>query len=315
MSLDSAIAAEGLSKSYGNLRAVDSFTLEVPQGAVLGFLGPNGAGKTTVIRMLATLIEPDRGTFSIAGVPASRPAELRRCLGVLAESAGYPEGQSGRTWLTYHAELFGHQRTAAEALAESLLADVGLTETAHRPISTYSRGMRQRLGVARALVNDPRVVMLDEPTLGLDPRGQRELLALVRRIATERGVTVVLSTHMLGEVETTCDRVVILHRGRVVADGTVAEVVRRAAAPRRCTLSVPPELRARGADLLRAQNATVTIADAGLVIELSDRLAERDASEAVLKPLLDAGIPVTGFSVESGRLSDAFLVMTGGEAS
>ncbi|NYD42638.1 ATP-binding cassette domain-containing protein [Nocardioides panaciterrulae] len=114
MTLDNAIEAEGLSKSYGNLRAVDSFTLEVPQGVVLGFLGPNGAGKTTVIRMLATLIEQDTGTFSVAGVPGSRPAELRRKVGVLAESAGYPEGQSGRTWLTYHAELFGHRRVAAE---------------------------------------------------------------------------------------------------------------------------------------------------------------------------------------------------------
>jgi ABC-2 type transport system ATP-binding protein len=315
MSLDSAIEADGLCKAYGNLRAVDSFTLEVPQGVVLGFLGPNGAGKTTVIRMLATLIEQDRGTFSIAGVPGSRPAEIRRRLGVLAESAGYPEGQSGRTWLTYHAELFGHRRADAEAVADMLLADVGLTEPAYRPISTYSRGMRQRLGVARALVNNPRVVMLDEPTLGLDPRGQRELLALVRRIATERGVTVVLSTHMLGEVETTCDRVLILHRGRVVADGTVAEVVRRAAAPRRCSLSVPPELRAKTADLLRAGSSSVTITDVGLSLELADRVSERDASEAVLRPLLDAGIPVTGFSVESGRLSDAFLAMTEEEAS
>lgn len=315
MSLDSAIEADGLSKAYGNLRAVDSFTLAVPQGVVLGFLGPNGAGKTTVIRMLATLIKQDAGTFSIAGVPGTRPAELRRRLGVLAESAGYPEGQSGRTWLMYHAGLFGRSRGDAEAVADRLLADVALTEQARRPISTYSRGMRQRLGVARALVNDPRVVMLDEPTLGLDPRGQRELLELIRRIATERGVTVVLSTHMLGEVETTCDRVLILHRGKIVADGTVAEVVRRAAAPRGCSLSVPAEHRAAAADLLRTGDTPVTTTDLGVALELPADVSEQDASTAVLRPLVQAGIPVTGFSVESGRLSDAFLAMTEGQAS
>jgi ABC-2 type transport system ATP-binding protein len=310
-----AIEAEGLSKTYGEVRAVDSFTIAVPQGVVLGFLGPNGAGKTTVIRMLSTMIKPDAGTFAVAGMPSTRPEEVRRRVGVLAESAGFPVGQTGRTWLTYHAELFGLPRTRARAVADGLLADVGLTQQAGAPISTYSRGMRQRLGVARALVNDPQIVMLDEPTLGLDPRGQRQLLHLIRTIATERGVTVMLSTHMLDEVEATCDRVLILHQGKIVADGTIPEVVRRVAAPRRCLLAVPPQHRAIAADRLRASGIHVTPNELGLTLELPQQGSNQEASTAVLRPIVDAGIPVTGFTVESGRLSDAFLAVTEAEAS
>ena len=152
---------------------------------------------------------------------------------MLPESAGYPEQQTGAEYLRYHARLFGHSRASARSTAAALLDQVGLAERQSSRIATYSRGMRQRLGIARALVNDPQVVFFDEPTLGLDPAGQRQVLRLVEGIARERGATVVLSTHFLGEVEDTCSRVLILNRGRVVAEGTVAEVTRRAAAPRR----------------------------------------------------------------------------------
>ena len=226
------LEVHGLRKAYGALIALDDLSFEAGAGEVVGLLGPNGAGKTTAIRVLTTILAPSGGTFTVAGVPHTRPAEIRRRVGVLPESAGYPGQQTGAEFLRFHARLFGHSRASAGATAGELLDQVGLADRGSMRISAYSRGMRQRLGIARALVNDPEVVFFDEPTLGLDPAGQRQVLALIEAIARERRATVLLSTHFLGEVEDTCSRVLILNRGRVVAAGTVSEVTRRAAAPR-----------------------------------------------------------------------------------
>jgi ABC-2 type transport system ATP-binding protein len=223
-----AVEAYGIVRRYGGLVAVDDLSFAAPRGEILGVLGRNGAGKTTALRILTTILEPDQGSFSVAGLPSTRPEAIRRRIGVLAENAGYPERQTGEEHLRYVARLFGQSRAGARAVAARLLDGVGLAGRGGHLIGTYSRGMRQRLGIARALVNDPEVLVLDEPTLGLDPAGQREVLQLVREVASERGATVLLSTHLLAEVEETCTRVLILHRGRLVADGTVADVVSRA---------------------------------------------------------------------------------------
>ncbi|MDQ3157003.1 MAG: ABC transporter ATP-binding protein [Actinomycetota bacterium] len=309
-----AIEAVGLQKSYGDVRAVESFDLAVPVGSVLGFLGPNGAGKTTVIRMLSTILRPDAGSFTVAGVPSTHPEEIRRRIGVLPESAGYPRTQTGAEWLTFHARLFGQPRAQARATARRLLGEVGLTERADTLVSSYSRGMRQRLGVARALVNDPDVVILDEPTLGLDPNGQRQVLDLVSRIARQRGATVVLSTHQLDEVEQTCDLVLIMHRGHVVAEGSMADVVRRAAAPRQAWLQVLPGERGRAAAVLGSADVQAVAFDhegAGeLQLTFSNQVTAQAAAAGALRLLLDAGVPVLGFTLEGGRLSDAFLSVT-----
>ena len=242
---DVAIEAHGLKKAYDGLVAVDDLSFAARAGEVIGLLGPNGAGKTTAIRVLTTILAPTAGRFAVAGSPHTRPAEIRGRIGVLPESAGYPEQQTGAEFLVYHARLFGHSRDSARATATALLSQVGLADRGGSPIATYSRGMRQRLGIARALVNDPMVVFFDEPTLGLDPAGQRQVLRLVESIAGERGATVVLTTHLLAEVEQTCNRVLILNRGRLVAEGSVAEVTRLAAAPRRARLRVSAESRDR----------------------------------------------------------------------
>jgi len=174
--------------------------------------------------------------------------------------------------------------------------------------------MRQRLGIARALVNDPQVVFLDEPTLGLDPSGQLQVLELVVRIARQHGVAVVLSTHLLAEVEQACDRVLILDHGRVVAHGTVAEVASRAAAPRRSLVKVPPELRDRALERLAACEVRATAGSGGHggEVELSMPVGVAPAAAAVraLGCLLEAGVPVLSFTLEGGRLSDAFLAVT-----
>ncbi len=175
--MSAAVEARGVEKRYGSLVAVADLSFEAAEGEILGVLGPNGAGKTTAIRVLTTILAPTRGTFAVAGVPHTRAAEIRRRIGVLPESAGYPEHQTGEEYLRYHARLYGRSRAGARAVAAALLDEVGLADRARSLISTYSRGMRQRLGIARALVNEPQVVFLDEPTLGLDPAGQRQMLA------------------------------------------------------------------------------------------------------------------------------------------
>jgi ABC-2 type transport system ATP-binding protein len=224
------IEAIGLSKRYGARNALDGLTFAADPGDVIGLLGPNGAGKTTTIRLLTTILEPTGGTFTVAGVPGDQPHRIRQRVGVLPESAGYPGRQTGAEYLHYAARLFGQSRRDAHAAAERLLTDVGLGDRAEARISTYSRGMKQRLGIARALVNNPIVVFLDEPTLGLDPAGQREILATIADIAQRRGATVVLSTHTLTEVEQVCGSVLILDHGRLRAAGPITDVVAGAGA-------------------------------------------------------------------------------------
>ena len=311
-----AVETHALTKRYRDRVAVSSVDLEVAPGAVLGLLGPNGAGKTTLIRMLTTVLPPDSGSFSVAGQPHTGGKHIRQRVGVLPESPGYPRGQTSAEWLTYHARLYGASRTEARATAQRLLGEVGLGERGGSLIASLSRGMRQRLGIARSLVNSPAVLFLDEPTRGLDPLGQKQVLELVTRIARDRGVTVVLSTHVLGEVEHVCDHVVILNRGRVVADGTVAEVVRRAAAPRRGIVQVPPHLRGRALQALAAHELVAEDASEGPRDEVRLRLPgdqpPEQSSAAALRCLLDADVPVLGLTLEGGRLSDAFLAVTEG---
>jgi ABC-2 type transport system ATP-binding protein len=309
-----AIETDGLGKSYGSTVALEHRTFSVQPGEVLGVLGPNGAGKTTAIRILTTILEPSRGRFAVAGVAHTRPAEIRRLVGVLPESAGYPGRQTADEYLRYFARLFGHGRASARSLASRLLAQVGLHDRGHSLIATYSRGMRQRLGIARALVNDPQVIFLDEPTLGLDPAGQRQVLALVRRITAERGATVLLSTHLLAEVEEVCSRVIILNRGRLAAEGTVAEVARRAAAPRSARVRVAAEHVARARELLQAAPSIERVEPSegqlGSLVALFNGNRNGSAPNDALRALASADVPVLAFELEGARLSDAFLAMT-----
>lgn len=309
-----AVEAEGLTKLFGTRVAVKDLTFAARPGEVIGLLGPNGAGKTTTIRLLSTVLTPTSGRFSVAGIGASDPGGVRRRVGVLPESSGYPGYLTGADYLRYHARLFGMDRAAAVKHADRLLDDVGLTERASSRISAYSRGMRQRLGIARALVNEPVVVLLDEPTLGLDPAGQRQMLAIVRHIAAERGAAVVLSTHTLHEVEQVCRNVLIMAEGRVVISGTVEEVTRAVAVQRSGRLRVPLELM----DRTRQTLAGVAGVTCEVTRERPDVLTIRVAgsaaadTNAALLAVLAADVPVLSFEVDGARLSDAFLALTSG---
>jgi ABC-2 type transport system ATP-binding protein len=315
--MTAVVDAQGIAKLYGSIVAVQDLTFTAEAGEILGVLGPNGAGKTTAIRVLTTILEPNRGTFSVAGVPGTKPTEIRRRIGVLPESSGYPERQTGQEFLRYHARLYGRSRADARAVADRLLAEVGLADRGRTLISTYSRGMRQRLGIARSLVNEPRVLFLDEPTLGLDPAGQRQIISTIRRVADERGATVLLSTHLLAEVEEICSRVLILNRGRLVAQGTVAEVARQAGAPRSVRVRVPTDdVDKAVAALARATVVEHAETTGGQLGWLTATLAQGngrppdDLVRDALRALIDAQVPLLSFELEGARLSDAFLAMT-----
>lgn len=314
------LSAEGLRKSYGTHQALKNLSFTLRAGRVLGFLGPNGAGKTTSIRILTTILPPSSGRFVVDGVTSDHPVQIRRRIGVLPEGLGFPRQLTGARYLTYYGQLFGSSSHEARSTAEALLQEVGLQNRGHSPIGSYSHGMRQRLGIARALVNDPAVLFFDEPTLGLDPRGQRELLTMVQGIARDRGKGVVLSSHLLAEIEGVCDDVVIMNAGEVVARGTVAEVIgqasRRSGVALRVRVPVGEVPAACGliAGLPRVQAARPDDSTGWIGVELrplnGDAAADPRLVNMMLEPLLRADVPILGLDAGSGRLEDVFLQLT-----
>lgn len=308
----SSLEVVHLSKRFGARIAVDDLSFTARQGDIIGLLGPNGAGKTTTIRLLTTILRPSAGSFSLTGISGDHQAAIRERIGVLPESAGYPARQTGREYLRYSARLFGLGRAEATDITDRLLADVGLSDRAGSRISTYSRGMRQRLGIARALVNDPAVVFLDEPTLGLDPAGQREVLATVRDIAQRRGATVVLSTHTLTEVEQICTSLLILHRGKLLAGGTVSDVIATVGAQRSGRLRVPPDQTSDAQIALATMSGLKVTGDTDHPgeLKLEATSSAQDPWDDALRALLEARIAVLAFDTDATRLSDAFLSLT-----
>jgi len=224
--MDTAIASRALTKRYGELTAVDHLDLEIERGEVFGLLGPNGAGKTTTILMLLGLAEPSSGTVRVAGIdPVRQPLDAKRIVGYLPDSVGFYESLTGRENLRYTARLNGLPRVMGEERISELLDLVGLNGASDSPAGTYSRGMLQRLGLADALVKDPEILILDEPTAAIDPEGVIEILGLIRSLAKERGVALLLSSHLLNQVQAVCDRVGIFVAGKLIACGRPEELV------------------------------------------------------------------------------------------
>ncbi len=219
------IETTGLTKRYGTTLAVDRLGIEIRRGEVFGLLGPNGAGKTTTVLMLLGLTEPTSGTARVEGLdPTRSPLQVKSRIGYLPDNVGFYEDMTGRDNLRYTAELNRIPRPVAEDRVERLLGDVGLADDADRAVGGYSRGMRQRLGLADALVKDPSILVLDEPTVNIDPEGVRDILLLVERLRTEQGVTVLLSSHLLHQVEQVCDRIGVFVSGRLAAMGTIDQL-------------------------------------------------------------------------------------------
>jgi len=222
------ISAKNLVKSYDSSLAVDHVSFDVPEGEFFGFLGPNGAGKTTTIRMLTGIIEPDSGEIIIDGRPHKDKQKISEIMGVMPESRGFYNWMTGEEYLLFFSSLY--QIPDRKKRVEELLVQVGLTERKNSKIATYSRGMKQRLGLARAMINNPKILFLDEPTLGLDPQGQEDIQSLLKKLNAS-GVTVFFSSHLLNEVSNLCSRIAIIHHGKLIAQGTITELQTQAHLP------------------------------------------------------------------------------------
>ncbi|NLT95268.1 MAG: ABC transporter ATP-binding protein [Clostridia bacterium] len=214
-----------LVKKYGPITAVDKLNLKVPEGTVYGLLGPNGAGKTTTILMLLGLTEPSSGKAIVNGYdPVRNPLEVKAMVGYLPDNVGFYDELTGEENLLYTAQLNGIEPIIAQKRIEHVLKRVGLSKDGKRKVAEYSRGMRQRLGIADVLVKDPKLIIMDEPTLGIDPKGIRELLNLIRELAKEDGRTVLISSHLLHQIQQICDQVGIFVKGKLIAAGTLKEL-------------------------------------------------------------------------------------------
>jgi ABC-type multidrug transport system ATPase subunit len=221
--MEEIISARHLSKSYGSTKAVDELNLHLSPGEFYGFLGPNGAGKTTTIRLLTGIITPDDGEITVAGYPSTARESIAKIIGVIPEGRGFYEWMTADEYLHFFADLHGVGREQQDELITSLLAEVDLIKRRRSRIGAYSRGMKQRLGLARALINTPLLLFLDEPTLGLDPQGQEDIQRLLKQL-NEKGVTIFLSSHLLDEVANLCTRVGIINYGTLIANGTLDEL-------------------------------------------------------------------------------------------
>jgi ABC-2 type transport system ATP-binding protein len=293
------VQTRDLTKVYGGrITAVNRVALSVRRGEVYGFLGPNGAGKTTTLRMLVGLVRPTAGSATVLGKPPGHPEALART-GVLIESPGFYPYLSGRDNLRVVARYAG----VAGGRVDDVLELVGLTDRAGDRYTGYSLGMKQRLGVAAALLKDPELLVLDEPTNGLDPAGMRDMRALIRELGS-RGHTVLLSSHLLGEVQQVCDRVGVISRGELIAESTVAELRGEAGL---LVAAEPLELaRAAAEELLGAEN--VAVVDGTLRLRVDPAHAGK-----VSTALVQAGSTLTELRPLERTLEEAFLEMTGAE--
>jgi ABC-2 type transport system ATP-binding protein len=303
-----ALATRGLTKRFrGGQVAVDSIDLHVPHGAVFGFLGPNGSGKTTTIRMLLGLVRPTAGEFDLLGRPMPHAAlDVLPRVGALVEGPAFHPYLSGRANL---ARLDAGDRTVdprtSRRRIDEALDRVGLSAAARKRYRNYSLGMRQRLGLAAALLRPRDLLLLDEPTNGLDPQGTREVRALIRELAAE-GSTVFLSSHLLPEIEQVCSHVAVMSRGRLITQGTLADLRDVAAARLRVAVATPDDV-ARAADVLvRAGLEAPDVRDGSLVTLLGDA-----RPEAVNRELVFAGVGVRELVVERPDLEDVFVSLTG----
>jgi ABC-2 type transport system ATP-binding protein len=303
---DLAVQTIGLGKRFGARAALDGVDLAVPRGVAFGFLGANGAGKTTLIRLLLGLAEPTAGRMRVLGreVPADRAAALGRVGAIIEEPRFHPH-LTGRENLHIHAAA--RQRESHERV-DGALARVGLIARADDRVKTYSLGMRQRLGVARCLLADPELLILDEPMNGLDPAGIQEFRRLIRELVAE-GRTVLLSSHLLDEVEKTCDVAAIVDQGRVVAQGTIHELVR--GGPRAIDIVCHSPVQA--VTLLAAMPGVTRAADhdGSLRVTLApDAPVDREIVTALLRRLIDHGVAIERVAPVAASLEDRFLTMT-----
>jgi ABC-2 type transport system ATP-binding protein len=305
------VEADGLTKRFGKVQALDGLSLSAPSGRVLAVLGPNGAGKSTFVRMLATLTAPDSGSLRVAGVDALRePARVRSIIGLAGQYAAVEEAMTGRENLEMIARLFGWSRSDARRHAERVLERLGLTDAADRLVRGWSGGMRRRLDLGATLVGAPQVLLLDEPTTGLDPASRINLWEAVRDLVRD-GTDVVLTTQYLDEADHLADRIVIIDHGRAIAAGTPAELKARAG---RDVIEAHPRHRDDADDVARVlgdaigAQASVEHETGRVSVPVGDGT---HALAVAVRELDGAGLAVHDIGVRRPTLDEVFLALTG----
>jgi len=308
------IDIQGLTKYYGPLAALKDLTLHIGAGEIFGFIGPNGAGKTTTMRILATLLEPSAGSASIDGIDVRRHGkQVRHLVGYMPDFMGVYDDLKVYEYLEFFAAAFNIDRAKRKGIIDGVLELTDLTVKKAATVDSLSRGMQQRLGLARVLIHDPKVLILDEPASGLDPRARIEMRLLLRELK-KMGKTIMISSHILSELELICDQVGIIESGRLVFDGTMDDIRRKAAggSPRRLRITVagPPQ---RAVELLsvlpEVRSAEATAAPDGVLVTLADGVED---GGAIARALVSGGLDLHALVPEQVRLDEAFMQLTQG---
>jgi ABC-2 type transport system ATP-binding protein len=302
------ITVEGLTKIYGNRTALDHVSFEVPKGEIFGFVGPNGAGKTTTLRILAALLEPTSGRALVDGADViEHPNLVHERLGYMPDFFGVYDQLTAGEYLDFYAACYRLPKARRKKIADDLLELVGLSDRRDQAVDTLSRGLKQRLCLARALVHDPAVLLLDEPASGLDPRARVEMREILKELQT-MGKTIVISSHILPELTELCTMIGIIDQGRMRATGPVHEVIRQLTAGRRLRITVLGQ-KEEAAAVLKPLAAIHEVVMVNGSIEAQYE-GDDAAAAGILQTLIAAGIKVSGFSQLEGGLEDAFMKAT-----
>jgi ABC-2 type transport system ATP-binding protein len=306
----SAIRAKELTKRFGNFTALDHVTFEVGRGELFGLLGPNGAGKTTLIRILTTLIEPSSGQAWVAGHDVLRaPRRVRDHIGVVPQALTSDLELTAWQNLDVYGQFYGLPRALRHARADHLLELVGLRERAHDVVATFSGGMRRRLEIARGLIHSPRVLFLDEPTIGLDPQGRRAVWDLLEQLRGESDLTISLTTHYMDEAERLCDRIAIIDDGKIVASGTTPQLKAMIKGSDRITLQIAGDP-SPAVTALSGQPYVLEIQEGDSAITISTADGAH-AMPRVIERLELAGVKIRAIGIEQISLEDVFISFTG----
>ncbi|MEO8743889.1 MAG: ABC transporter ATP-binding protein [Candidatus Dormiibacterota bacterium] len=305
------ISVQDLTKVYGARTALDHVSFEVPEGEIFGFVGPNGAGKTTTLRILATLLEPTAGSAFIAGVDVSRDRRgVHERIGYMPDFFGVYDQLTVAEYLDFYASCYKQPKQRRQKIIGDLLALTGLTDRKNQLVDTLSRGLKQRACLARALVHDPEVLLLDEPASGLDPRARVEMREILKELQ-HMGKTIVISSHILPELTELCTMVGIIDRGRMRATGPVREVIARLSSGKHLNIKVVGDLEI-AAEVLKPLPAVHEVRVVNGAIE-ADYAGDDSTASDILLALTKAGVKVSGFSEVDGGLEDAFMKATSEE--
>ena len=294
------LEAKQLTKSYGETVALESVDFQIHEG-ITGLLGPNGAGKSTAIKLFLGLVRPTSGDAEVLGQLAYKSVEVRARLGYMPEHDCLPTSMAASEFLSHMAQVSGLPPSQARTRAADILRHVGLAEERYRPIGEYSTGMKQRAKLAQALVHDPLIALLDEPTAGLDPAGREDMQDLIRRTGREFGISILLSSHLMGDVETTCDRIIVLDGGRVAEEGTIALFTQET----RSLIIDVDENRDELVAALAKRGIEATVQGASIVVEQE---SEEDY-DAIRDAVVEADARLRRMAPRRGSLTDIFRAM------